>query len=625
MRFMMAGQYEKAITIKQAIDSINLRHYLLPAIQRKFVWSSSQICLLFDSIMRDYPINSFMMWDIRSASIKNDYKFYEFLKEYCQRFNEENPCVATNAGFHDFKAVIDGQQRLTSLYIGLCGTYAYKKPRVWWPSAQDDRILPPRKLYVDLTAPLNSDDELMMKYNFRFLTDKQYADSLTDNKHHWFCLHEIFKYEQHDSPDDILFNVVVPELEKRDLISSEFSRKTLLKLYTKIRTENLIHYFNESSQDIDHVLDVFIRTNSGGTKLEFSDLLMSIAVAHWQGDFRRELDELTKNIYQNNEMSFYIERDWFLKTSLMLIDSDVRFKVKNFTSEEVGKIQQQWSEIKSCIKETFILIRRFGINPQSLISKNAVIPVVYWLYKKQTSGHPLYTTINLLNKNHNERSVISQWFYMVLLKGIFGSQADALLTSIREVMKNSLSDIHFPLEKIIDRYKGSNKDLRFDDEYIESLLNIRYGEGRCRALLHLLFPETNPTEVFHIDHLHPRNHFSKKYLEKLDYVANSPENLRFYENPEHWDTIPNLHLLNHSQNISKQDTSLKQWLSQPSNNYSPSMLLVSDENIEFSRFPEFYNERRNALKQRLLNRVFLTTKIDSSPSTMDTDEEILTD
>ena len=622
---MMAGQYEKAITIKQAIDSINLRHYLLPAIQRKFVWSSSQICLLFDSIMRDYPINSFMMWDIRSASIKNDYKFYEFLKEYCQRFNEENPCVATNAGFHDFKAVIDGQQRLTSLYIGLCGTYAYKKPRVWWPSAQDDRILPPRKLYVDLTAPLNSDDELMMKYNFRFLTDKQYADSLTDNKHHWFCLHEIFKYEQHDSPDDILFNVVVPELEKRDLISSEFSRKTLLKLYTKIRTENLIHYFNESSQDIDHVLDVFIRTNSGGTKLEFSDLLMSIAVAHWQGDFRRELDELTKNIYQNNEMSFYIERDWFLKTSLMLIDSDVRFKVKNFTSEEVGKIQQQWSEIKSCIKETFILIRRFGINPQSLISKNAVIPVVYWLYKKQTSGHPLYTTINLLNKNHNERSVISQWFYMVLLKGIFGSQADALLTSIRDVMKNSLSDIHFPLEKIIDRYKGSNKDLRFDDEYIESLLNIRYGEGRCRALLHLLFPEMNPTEVFHIDHLHPRNHFSKKYLEKLDYIANSPEKLSFYENPEYWDTIPNLHLLNHSQNISKQDTSLKQWLSQPSNNYSPSMLLVSDENIEFSHFPEFYNERRNALKQRLLSRVFLTTKIDSSPSTMDTDEEILTD
>lgn len=130
------------------------------------------------------------------------------------------------------------------------------------------------------------------------------------------------------------------------------------------------------------------------------------------------------------------------------------------------------------------------------------------------------------------------------------------------------------------------------------------------AAHHCIFcsPEMNPTEVFHIDHLHPRNHFSKKYLERLDYVANSPENLSFYESPEHWDTIPNLHLLNHSQNISKQDISLKQWLSHSSNNYTPSMLLVSDENIEFSRFPDFYNERRSALKQRLLNRVFLTTK-----------------
>ena len=97
-----------------------------------------------------------------------------------------------------------------------------------WPSAQDDRILPPRKLYVDLTAPLNSDDELMMKYNFRFLTDKQYADSLTDNKHHWFCLHEIFKYEQYDSPDDILFNVVVPELEKEDSFPVSFPEKLCL-------------------------------------------------------------------------------------------------------------------------------------------------------------------------------------------------------------------------------------------------------------------------------------------------------------------------------------------------------------------------------------------------------------
>lgn len=134
----MSGEYERAISIKEAIEAINNRDYLLPAIQRKFVWSSHQICVLFDSIMRGYPINTFMMWEINSDKIKNEYKFYEFLKYYCQRFNEENPYANTFAGLKDFKAIIDGQQRLTSLYIGLCSTYAYKQPRVWWPGTMDE-------------------------------------------------------------------------------------------------------------------------------------------------------------------------------------------------------------------------------------------------------------------------------------------------------------------------------------------------------------------------------------------------------------------------------------------------------------------------------------------------------
>lgn len=92
--------------------------------------------------MRGYPINTFMMWEVTSDHIKNDYKFYKFLTSFCQRFNEENPLINTNAAFKGFKAIIDGQQRLTSLYIGLCGSYAYKQPRVWWPSASNDKDLP---------------------------------------------------------------------------------------------------------------------------------------------------------------------------------------------------------------------------------------------------------------------------------------------------------------------------------------------------------------------------------------------------------------------------------------------------------------------------------------------------
>jgi hypothetical protein len=622
----MAGEYEKAITIKEAIAGINNRDYLLPAIQRKFVWSSHQICVLFDSIMRGYPINTFMFWEIKDAEIKKGYKFYEFLKFYCQRFNEENPHVRTTSSFKDFNAVIDGQQRLTSLYIGLCSTYAYKQPRVWWPSTRDDRVLPPRKLFLDLKQPTKTEeDDALMYYNFRFLTQDQYEASLADslNPHHWFCMHDVLNLPERESPDDILLEVVMPELTKRDLSDNEFARKTLLKLYNAIRLQKIIHYFKETSQEIDHVLDVFIRTNSGGTKLEFADLLMSIAIAHWDGDFRQELDDLTRYIHQNGKMGFYIERDWILKASLTLIDADVRFKVQNFKSEQVQQIQQDWQEIKECIKATFLLIRRFGINPQSLTSKNAVIPICYYLYKHQTNGQPLYRLINNPAQVDNQRGKISQWFYMVLLKGIFGGQADALLTSMRDVLRANMSAPEFPLAIIIERYKATNKDLRFDDEYIESMLDTEYGEVRCRVLLHLLFPEMDPSRIYHIDHLHPKSEFDGRKLKTRNFLASNSDLFSFYKDPAHWNSIANLHLLNDSQNTSKGTRMLSDWFSDPSVHISRSDFLVGEASLEFEDFRDFYLIRRANLKERLRARVFVTTSaLETSPQE-DSDEEVV--
>jgi uncharacterized protein with ParB-like and HNH nuclease domain len=113
----MPNGFQQPITIKEAMDNIFHRRYLLPAIQREFVWESQQIELLFDSIMRNYPINSFMVWRITDSTIKEGYKFYEFLKNYREYFYKENQYINTS-GVADFSAVIDGQQRLTSLYIG---------------------------------------------------------------------------------------------------------------------------------------------------------------------------------------------------------------------------------------------------------------------------------------------------------------------------------------------------------------------------------------------------------------------------------------------------------------------------------------------------------------------------
>lgn len=164
---MANSGFKAPISISDAIEYIEQRKFLLPAIQRKFVWSSGQIEVLFDSIMRDYPINSFMIWNVTTNQTKNSYKFYEFLKEYREFFKDENPYISTK-GYSDFMAVIDGQQRLTSLYLGLKGSYAYKMPRKWWRDNED--CLPTRHLYLNLSSQLPDNDERKMIYDFRFLT-----------------------------------------------------------------------------------------------------------------------------------------------------------------------------------------------------------------------------------------------------------------------------------------------------------------------------------------------------------------------------------------------------------------------------------------------------------------------
>ena len=116
--------YQTALTIESVIKDIDSKKYLLPSIQREFVWSTKQIEKLFDSLMMDYPINAFLFWKVPKEKAK-EFSFYEFLRDYHQRTGRHNP-KANISGSDDIIAILDGQQRMTSLYIGLKGSYAYK-------------------------------------------------------------------------------------------------------------------------------------------------------------------------------------------------------------------------------------------------------------------------------------------------------------------------------------------------------------------------------------------------------------------------------------------------------------------------------------------------------------------
>lgn len=126
--------YQTALTIAEVVNNIHQKNYLLPAIQREFVWSTDQIEKLFDSLMRNYPINSFLFWTVSKEKV-SEYEFYEFLREYHEKKNIHNP-KANVTGEEEVVAVLDGQQRLTSLYLALKGSYSKKMPRKRWDNDQ---------------------------------------------------------------------------------------------------------------------------------------------------------------------------------------------------------------------------------------------------------------------------------------------------------------------------------------------------------------------------------------------------------------------------------------------------------------------------------------------------------
>ena len=273
----------KATTINEALKNIASRKYLLPAIQRKFVWKSEQIEKLFDSILQGYPINTFMLWKITDGSIKKGHMFYDFLLHYKEHFHENNEHFATDAQTEDFYAVIDGQQRLTSLYVALKGTYAYKLPRVWYIECEEN--FPTRKLYLDLSGEYQNDnDERTMKYNFKFLTKAEYEKSIEKGEQEWFDLHDLYNFSSENEFLRYVFS--------NDWKNKSFAEDTLPTLFSKIFKEPLITYYQEDKQEIDKVLEIFIRTNRGGEPLSYSNLLMSFVTAYWQKDTRTEFQRL---------------------------------------------------------------------------------------------------------------------------------------------------------------------------------------------------------------------------------------------------------------------------------------------------------------------------------------------
>ena len=574
--------YESPLTIAEVVKDISANKYVLPSIQREFVWSTSQIEKLFDSVMQDYPFGAFLFWEL-SKEQNTLYDFYSFLQNYHEKTAKHNPKVNLT-GNDNVMAVLDGQQRLTSIYIGLKGTYAYKMPFKQW---KNNSAFPERKLYLNIVEASKDETD---KYEFSFLA----ADDVkNDAEHYWFEVGKILDMTELGAVMNYLMqNIAFSGVYTQD--QSIFANATLSQLFKVIHTQPSISYYKVKSEKLDKVLQIFIRVNSGGTVLSYSDLLLSIATAQWEKlDARKEITEFVDYINSIGS-GFNVNKDFILKASLVLTGfSDIAFKVDNFNKQNMLKIEQNWQTIKTSITQAFLLVSSFGFSRDSLKSNNAVIPIAYYL---MTIGNP--SNFEVSSNTVNNRKKIKKWLTISLIKRAFGGQSDSILRPLREVIKANGNN-EFPLDEIINRLRGTSKTIVFTDDDIESQLELQYGRADTLMVLMMLYPSLDYNNKFHIDNIYPKSKFTKTSLLKKGITQDKVE-----EYMNHVNDISNLQLLAAIPNIEKQDKDFEEWFAEtcPTDtdkiqyrkiNYLPEM------QYSYDMFLQFVSDRRKKIKNQL--------------------------
>lgn len=576
--------YQPPISIKQAIDKIDYNQYLLPAIQREFVWGTGKIELLFDSLMRNYPVGSLLMWKVQGDN-KTNHRYYSVLKEYREKYKTHCSEINTNT-LPDFEAVLDGQQRLTAIYLGLKGSYAYKLKGYAWKN--NEHSLPTRRLYLCLTENSidEEDNDEGRVYDFRFLT----ANQVQESNLLWFEVSKILKVQG-------VFDLT-KLLKDSNWDDNQFISETISKLFDVVHVKPFINYYLEHEQDYDKALNIFIRINSGGEKLSYSDLIMSTIIAGWTSQSvsaRDEFNNLIDEIWNSTEI--LIDKDLIIRAYLLIYSDDIKFRVTNFGLSNALEFKENWSAIRSAIVETITLIRDFGYVERTITSKNALLPIIHYLY---ISNRTNQFTTKVAYKE--DRKIIKKWFHTVLLKRSFGGQADIILKIIRDIVKAEVEKgaVTFPALEIANTLSKTRKSLTMSEEDIDRLLGTTYEDRYAFPILAILYPHLDyKNNDFNKDHVFPKTQFSAKYLKKMQ-VDLTHDRGHYYADNWCYNGIVNLQMLDSNDNKSKGNKGFEEWAKTSEVDYKKQLL---PKITRLENFADFVDERWEILKKKLVEEL----------------------
>ena len=502
----------------------------------------------------------------------------------------------------DITLVLDGQQRITSLFIGLRGSYRYFYYR--WRKC---------RLYLDLLkSPIpNEENPEELTYGFAFREDAdvekynvkdakkeakkimaaiekmseadrqsliaKVSETGVSTPQLWYPVGRILDFEDaEDAKSDMK-----PQLATFSEDQRENARKLIGRLHNRIHTTLVGNYYQEQSQDYDKVLQVFVRANSAGQALEYSDLLLATATAKWGTlDARSEIHAFTDSI-NTIGTGFGFGKDFVLKACLYLSENlPIQYKVKNFTRKNLRTIEGNWEKIKESLTATVRLISRFGFNAKNVVAPLALLPIAFYLMKRGNSAFDTSSQI----QDAEAQVDIRKWFVFSTLKRAFGGSTDTTLTRLRESLISCGPTTPFPTNIL---YKSLEIEPQFNDAEIDSILGYQYQGRYTYLVLSLLYPDRDWKDaVFHEDHIFPQSAFQIRALKKRKY-----DEAKVNSYVSKYNFLSNLQLLTDSENLSKNATHFDEWIQTRDATFRKRHLIPDLPTYGFDSFEEFSKAR----------------------------------
>ncbi len=562
-------------SIRSVLDDIKANQFILPALQREFVWKRRDIENLFDSLLQGFPINTMMFWTVNDIK-KESMEFYQFLDPDFKESQSLNKLYPVRDNERK-TIVIDGQQRLTSLYVAIYGSYTLEKGKnKMYLYLSLDKKLPSDE---SEDASLNSTENY---YNFKFLTDSK-VKSLEAAGEHWIKVSDAYASN---------FNPLT-YLNNKHLNENNFACDTLQKLYMLFKSNEVLNAYEITDGDLEKVLNIFVRTNSGGKPLTKGDLLLSVITVNWSGSNQENARQFVVDIVKKvSDGGYKVDKDWVLGCILYILNKDVKLNVNNFDKNVSSEIYNNKENISKSIVAACNLLNRYGMQERGLTTKLALLPIIYHIYK-----YKLADTISKAYVNGQLKSVESgiyvqmrTWLFRAIVTNLFEAGTNDILKKIQGIQQTKGDKDNFPIVEIINQIDK----LKVDDALIENLIETE--KKAAFPVLNIIYSSTSaksylkPNTDYDIDHIHAQVNFNPA------------------DGDTRYNTIPNLQLLTYDENRSKNAMTLSDWWTKKTLGQKEDYLLPYPFKTDIADFNDFFDTRKTWLSS------ILAEKLDASCS-----------